>query len=128
MKGIFKHLPAIMTITQLLQPLSKTVSSTKRGSIILEKDEKEELSRDITQEKQVHEQSSASSSNQITQPRIGIEALRLIEVTDRTSAVMRSSEADDLIHRDALISIFSTFGRLSRIPVSTSLSIVSQDA
>ncbi|KAF8507595.1 Sodium/hydrogen exchanger family-domain-containing protein [Gautieria morchelliformis] len=123
-----EHLPAIMTITQLLQPLSKTLPTPIPGSGVLEKAEKAELSRDITQEKQVLEESSTSSSVPITHPRVSIEALRLIELTDRTSAVMRSSEADDLIHRDALITVFSTFGRLNRIPVATSLSIVSQDA
>ena len=124
----FEHLPAIMTITQLLQPLSKTEPSSEHRSIVSEKDEKEELSQDITQEKQVPEHSSTSLPHRITKPPVSIEALRLIELTDRTSAVMRSSEADDLIRRDALISVFSTFGRLNRIPVSTSLSIVSQDA
>ena len=123
-----EHLPAIMTITQLLQPLSKPVLSHERGSVISDKDEKGQLSRDITQEKQFPQLSSVASSYGTAKPPVSIEALRLIELTDRTSAVMRSSEADDLVHRDSLISIFSTFGRLNRIPVSTSLSMVSQDA
>lgn len=121
-----EHLPAIMTITQFLQPHTKAGSTPEHGSVISESDEKAELSRDITQEKQ-DQFASAPPSPGITKPRVTIEALRLIELTDRTSAVMRSSEADDLIHRDALISVFSTFGRLNRIPVATSLSIVPQD-
>jgi K+:H+ antiporter len=120
-----EHLPAIMTITQLLQPISKGLPTPMPRGVV---SEKAELTRDITQEKQVPDESSTSTSDPIAYPRVSIEALRLIELTDRTSAVMRSSEADDLIHRDALITVFSTFGRLNRIPVATSLSIVSQDA
>ena len=59
---------------------------------------------------------------------ITIDALRLIKLTARTSAVMKSSEAGDLHQHDALISVFSTFGHLNRIQVSTSLSIVAQAA
>lgn len=57
-----------------------------------------------------------------------LDALRLIELTERTSAVMQSSEADDVMQRDALISIMRTFGFLNSIPVTASLSVVSQES
>ncbi|KAF8592107.1 potassium:hydrogen antiporter [Ramaria rubella] len=125
-----EHLPAIMTITQLLQPAKRIVSVSSRSSMSIDpKDEKAELSRDIAQERLYPELKGAPPSPGVeNNARISIEALRLIEMTDRTSAVMRSSEADDLIHRDTLISVFSTFGRLNRIPVSTSLAFVAQEA
>ena len=53
-----------------------------------------------------------------------IDALRLIELSDRTSAVMKSSVADTLVHTDPLLAIFRTFGELHGLPVSTSLSVV----
>ncbi|KXN89515.1 K(+)/H(+) antiporter 1, partial [Leucoagaricus sp. SymC.cos] len=64
-----------------------------------------------------------------TQPRflsINIGALRLIELTTRTSAVLKSQEAESLIHNDPVVSIFRTFGALNKLSVSASLSVVNQ--
>ncbi|KAF8759943.1 Sodium/hydrogen exchanger family [Rhizoctonia solani] len=61
-------------------------------------------------------------------PRVTIDALRLIELTERTSAVMRVTAAEELMHRDTLISVMRTFGHLNRIPVSSALSIVPQES
>src|ERR1700722_4658055 len=58
---------------------------------------------------------------------LSIDALRLIELSDRTSAVMKSSVADTLLHTDPLLAIFRTFGELHDLPVSTSLLIVPYD-
>lgn len=58
---------------------------------------------------------------------VSIEALRLIELTGRTSAVMRGSEAEDLMRRDTLVSVLGMFGRLNRINVTSSLSVVPYD-
>ena len=123
-----EHLPAMMTITQILQSPLKPPSARSQTSSLTEKDEKAELSRDITQERVLPAFSQGPPSAGLGNARVTIDALRLIELTARTSAVMKSSEADDLLQRDALISVFSTFGRLNRIQVSTSLSIVAQDA
>jgi len=60
-------------------------------------------------------------------PGVFVEALRLIELSDRTSAVMKSSVADTLLHTDPLLAIFRTFGELHELPVSTSLSVVPYD-
>lgn len=56
-----------------------------------------------------------------------MDALRLIELSDRTSDVMKSSAVDTLIHTDPLLSVFRTFGELNDIPVSLSLSIIPYD-
>lgn len=61
-------------------------------------------------------------------PPLFIDALRLIELSDRTSAVMKSSAADSLLHTDPLLGIFRMFGELNDLPVSTSLAIVTFDA
>jgi hypothetical protein len=60
-------------------------------------------------------------------PGLFIDALRLIELSDRTSAVMKSSVADTLLHTDPLLAIFRTFGELHDLPVSISLSVVPFD-
>lgn len=56
-----------------------------------------------------------------------IEALRLIELSDRVSAVMKSSASDTLLHSDPLLAIFRVFGQLNDITINTALSIVTYD-
>lgn len=53
-----------------------------------------------------------------------IQALRLMELTNRTSAVLRSQEADSLVHNDPVVSIYKTFGQLNHFNVSATLSVV----
>ncbi|KAF7355776.1 Cation/H+ exchanger [Mycena sanguinolenta] len=50
-----------------------------------------------------------------------------LELTNRTSAVLKSQEADLLLHNDAIVSVFRTFGYLNRIIVSAALSVVNHD-
>lgn len=57
-------------------------------------------------------------------PKLQMDALRLIELSDRTSAVMKSSVADTLISTDPLLSVFKMFGEQRDIVVSTSLAVV----
>lgn len=58
---------------------------------------------------------------------ISLDALRLVELTDRTSAVLRSQAAESLAAQDPVLSIFRTFARLNRFRESSSLSVVSHD-
>lgn len=99
-----EHIPAIMTLTQLLHSSSSSVTLPSFPS----PDEKA---------------FGKCSDNPVI-----LDALRLIELTDRTSAVMQSSEADEIMHRDALISILRTFGSLNSIPVSATLSVVTHES
>ncbi|KAF9035924.1 cation/H+ exchanger [Panaeolus papilionaceus] len=71
--------------------------------------------------------SSQSQTSDIPSPGITIEALRLMELSNRTSAVLRSQEADSLIYNDPVISVYSTFGYLNRFKVSANLAIVNYD-
>jgi hypothetical protein len=98
-----EHLPGMMALTQLIQPtLPKDVHDIKTGSGKTLPDPK-------------------------NTPDIFIDALRLIELSDRTSAVMKSSAADALLHTDPLLGIFRMFGELHDLDISTSLSIVLYD-
>jgi hypothetical protein len=98
------QLPAAMTLTQLLLPSSETSATSVDGKSLAGV----ELPTTLA-------------------PRIRIDALRLIELTARTSAVLRSQEADFVMCNDPVISVFRTFGYLHRFLVSAALSIVNHD-
>ncbi|KIK91706.1 hypothetical protein PAXRUDRAFT_13639 [Paxillus rubicundulus Ve08.2h10] len=68
-----------------------------------------------------------SDIERIKESNASVDALRLIELSERTSAVMESPVADILIHTDPLLRIFRTFGELNDLPLSTSLSVVPYD-
>lgn len=84
-----EHLPAVMTVIQLLQ------------------------------------QSSPSPAPSAPAPTRKVDALRLIELSERTSAVMRGADnAAEVLGRDALVKVFELFARLNRLAVSSALSVV----
>ena len=97
-----EHLPSVMAITQLLHPQVPTHSRTERSP------------------------SSQGSRTEEEPTHFG--ALRLIELADRPSDVMKSSATDALLHTDPLLAIFRTFSELNGLAVSAALSIVPFDA
>ncbi|KAF7335337.1 K(+)/H(+) antiporter 1 [Mycena sanguinolenta] len=102
-----EQLPAAMALAQLLQP--PALSPPSYASSVDEK---------------------GLDTPHIHTPwhsRTKIDALRLIELTNRASGVLKSKEADSLLHNDAIVSVFRTFGYLNRILVSAALSVVSYD-
>lgn len=109
------HLPSIMTLTQLIQP--PHVSSVKTLNSSMTQSSIGHNNTVITEK----EKSGAIPNN------IKVNALRLMELTERTSAVLRSQEASTLVQSDSVISVFRTFGHLHRIPVSATLSVVPHD-
>ncbi|KDR83202.1 hypothetical protein GALMADRAFT_239040 [Galerina marginata CBS 339.88] len=99
-----EHLPAMMALTQLIQPpLPSSVHEKKASSA---------------------SDNRAASSQSLLPNFISTEALRLIELSDRVSAVMKSSVSDSLLLTDPLLSIFRMFGQLNGINVSPTLSVV----
>ena len=115
-----ENLPTVMTLTQLLQPGLPSLSSVTSATSKLGKSE-------ITDDEGALMQELPKIT--AVQPKaLSVDALRLIELTDRTSAVMQSAEADELIHKDSVLSIFRTFGHINRIPVSASLEVVNQES
>ncbi len=99
-----EHIPGMMVMAQLIQPSIPTISPLD-GNVSGSK-------------KSLMKLKSAIPS---------IEALRLIELSDRTSAVMKSSAAESILLSDPLLSIFKMFGQLNDIVISTALSIVPLD-
>ncbi|KAI8978732.1 Sodium/hydrogen exchanger family-domain-containing protein [Trametes punicea] len=110
-----EHLPGMMALTQLILPPPPpyTEKADRRKSI--------------------SEGSSESPKKELISlpddyaQAVSIDAIRLIELSDRTSAVMKSSNAESLLTTDPLLDIFTTFGALHGIPVSSSLAIVTFD-
>ena len=47
-----------------------------------------------------------------------VHGLRMLELTDRMSSVMKESEAVDWSHRDPVVNAFHTFGQLNNVAVS----------
>ncbi|KAJ7068839.1 Sodium/hydrogen exchanger family-domain-containing protein [Mycena amicta] len=107
----FEQLSAAMTITQLLQPA---------GSASLSHPSTASIEKDI-------EANLPSLGHLPASPRVSIDALRLIELSNRTSGVMKSQEADILLHNDPIVAVFRTFGHLSRLAVGAALSVVEHD-
>lgn len=70
---------------------------------------------------------SVSTQKDVLPRSITTQALRLIELSDRVSAVMKSSISDTLLLTDPMLSIFRMFGHLNGIRVLPALSIVKFD-
>ena len=96
-----EHIPAIMAVSQFVQPSHSTPSYAPGNG-----------------------KSASDTSN------ISLFGLRLMELSDRTSAVMKSSISPSLLFTDPLLAIFRMFARLNGILESnlrTSLEIVPYD-
>ena len=106
-------LPAAMTLSQLLSsPSTSSPLSSERTSII---------------EKAIDDKVDGPDSALRKIPPVTVGALRLIELTNRTSAVLKSQEASSFVYNDPVISVYRTFGQLNRLNVIASLSVVSQE-
>lgn len=54
----------------------------------------------------------------IAQRPLEVHGLRVLELTERLSSVMKESEADDWSNRDPVVNAFHTFGQLNNVAVS----------
>lgn len=104
-------LPGLFTFVDLLggEP-SKTLNSPKHPA---KKDSKgaEETTQTIFPQRPVE-----------------VHGLRLLELTERLSSVMKESEADDLTARDPVVNAFHTFGQLHNVAVSGDVQLVPDGA
>ena len=99
-----EHLPGMMSLTQLLQP----------PPAYTEDDPNPPRHPEGSSSSSSHKRSSSRQLSLPLEPELTLSALRLIELTDRTSAVMKYStySVESLIHTDPLLSIFRTFVEL----------------
>lgn len=96
-----EHLPAMMSLTQLIHPSPPLPHPSDHSSI--------------------------SSLRLSSRREVSIDALRLIELSDRVSAVMKGSATETLVRTDPTLEIYRTFGDINGVDVTTSLAIVSFD-
>jgi hypothetical protein len=100
-----EHMPCMMALTQLVRfPLFAPAS-----------DFSPPMSVTNTSATIMVAAAANTTTSKLSTPKVSINALRLIELSDRTSAVMKStsSASDALIHTDPLLCIFRMFGQLN---------------
>lgn len=152
----FEHLPGLMTLVQLMQPTLAAANSgsidsaapdglrhrrSKQASSAASEGEAAEKSAETGDE----DDPSISGADYQTpvlaseapyasaalagrsRAQISIDALRLVELTDRTSAVMKVSESEDTMRADPIINVFQTFAHLNGLPVQSTMSVIPQE-
>ncbi|OCB89096.1 hypothetical protein A7U60_g3780 [Sanghuangporus baumii] len=126
-----EHLPGMMALTQLVCPPPSYVKLKELSE--KEVDSKREAQEVVKRGEGSHARSSGSvNSNDGLSETLGsisVDALRLIELSDRTSAVMKSTSTAagseyHLLLTDPLLNVFRTFSELNGLEVSSSLSVV----
>ncbi|PWN47475.1 hypothetical protein IE53DRAFT_248687 [Violaceomyces palustris] len=141
----FEHLPSLMTLVQLMQPtVQRNTSASTLPSSVRKRngrgEKSEELSDSADSTKEAEDEAiyrgtpvlpsgapfSCIAADQ-EQADISIDALRLIELTERTSAVMKVSESEDTMRADPIINVFRTFANLNGLPVHSSMAVVPQE-
>lgn len=128
-----EHLAAIMFLTQLFEQPDHTSTRTaghaqappalklptlkeERGEKDLDSEASHSDAGDGPSER--HEDPASASKSLLT-----IEALRLVELTGRTSSVMQSIETDALVNTDDLLQLFKQYGYIRGFNVKPSASV-----
>ncbi|GAC98359.1 hypothetical protein PHSY_005952 [Pseudozyma hubeiensis SY62] len=148
----FEHLPGLMTLVQLMQPTLAAANNDAAASNGLRHRRSKQTSSGSeaeAAEKSIEtgdeDDPSVSGAEYQTpvlaseapfasaalagrsQAQISIDALRLVELTDRTSAVMKVSESEDTMRADPIINVFQTFAHLNGLPVQSTMSVIPQE-
>lgn len=141
-----EHLPGAMAIAQLVNPLISGFESDVDGDEHAEADDddggekvvkSEKLQLDLNEPTLGRDSpapsittTSSSSSTSSTRTSLltpTINALRLIKLTDRVSAVMKSHEISTLLHTDPLLCVFRMFALLQGIDVYGEVDVVPEE-
>lgn len=72
---------------------------------------------------ETHDRAFESGPNSHKRP-LEIHGLRLLELTERLSSVMKESELDEWSNRDPVVNAFHTFGQLNNVAVSGEVQLV----
>ena len=70
---------------------------------------------------------NASSALASKRP-LEVHGLRMLELTERSSSVMKVSEVDEYTYRDPVVNAFRTFAQLNNVAVSGGVSVVPQSS
>lgn len=123
-----EQLPSAMMLTQLLQ--GSPIPSAAPSTVVSAADEKgsPNLDEKKASTESLNSPSPAAASSAHGRAPVTIDTLRLIELTERTSAVFKSQESDFLLHTDPVVAVFRTFAHLHRVATSAVLSVVPREA
>jgi hypothetical protein len=69
-----------------------------------------------------------SASALVSKRPLEVHGLRMLELTERTSSVMKVSELDEITYHDPVVNAFRTFAQLNNVAVSGGVSIVPEDS
>lgn len=69
-----------------------------------------------------------SSSSAAPKRPLEVHGVRVVELTERTSSVMKVSEQDEYAYRDPVVNAFRTFAQLNNVSVSGEVAIVPEDS
>ncbi|KAJ1969507.1 K(+)/H(+) antiporter [Dispira parvispora] len=135
-----QHVPALMALMKYLNPTSsgelkspesptaQQSSTYSKGHPLQTSDVTSVVAHGKAADVEQNEKPPNSPSNSATTPRsywqdLQIFALRIITLTQRNSAVMKSTEAENTLRNDPLVNMFEAFGQLNDITVHSALSI-----
>ncbi|CAG8612495.1 12180_t:CDS:1 [Funneliformis mosseae] len=112
-----EHLPAMMMLVQLLQPLSASMKSVKA---------KPNTGENEKSAHQVAEKEKPTLGTDLSSSSMTVHVLRLVELTQRISSVMKFNETEETTLYDPIMNIFRTFGQLNFVKVKANLAVVAQ--
>lgn len=101
-------LPAMMTLVQLLQPLPKSTVIIKQT--------------DLHEEELTPVNSSTVVEHGDNEPLV-VHALRIVELKQRISDVMKFNESEEMILRDPIMNVFRMFGHLNFVNIKANLTV-----
>ncbi|KZV72127.1 cation/H+ exchanger [Peniophora sp. CONT] len=107
-----EDLPAAMTLAQLFKTgfIASTGASGDRSS--------------IAKDSEVDDGSIPSA---LSPTQVSLEVLRLIELSERMSALTRAQTVDVLVRQDSVLNVLRTYGQLNHLNVNASLAIVPEE-
>ncbi|RDW71906.1 putative K(+) antiporter 1 [Coleophoma crateriformis] len=74
------------------------------------------------------QEASSEGSSIIPKRPLEVHGVRIVELTERTSSVMKVSEVDEYTNRDAVVNTFKTFAQLNNVAVSGGVSVVPESS
>ncbi|KAJ1658043.1 K(+)/H(+) antiporter [Dispira simplex] len=135
-----QHVPSLMALMKYLNPTSGGESKScespsvqessvqPKGHPLQASDVTSVMTNGKAADVEPDEKTSGSPSDSMTTPHsywqdLQIFALRIITLTQRNSAVMMSTEAENTLRNDPLVNMFEAFGQLNNISVHSALSV-----
>ncbi|MCO5598548.1 hypothetical protein L7F22_052645 [Adiantum nelumboides] len=133
----FDDLPGLLNVVQVLRPSSDLHLRNPQSSSVNNARRRNNASTEKGDESGTSESShednvpvlldGQSSRTIIPKAPASVDALRLMELTERTSAVMKVAEHDETVQADPLINVFRAFVRLNRLPIQAAMQVVPID-